>query len=398
MSGSPRTSASRPASRALLVSEVFPPQIGGSGEFLANVYRRMAVDVTVLCDGPERAFAHDEDGLHVIRAPMRSTQWGLAHPIGIRAHWRGVTSLWALARRVAPSVLHCGRSLPEGLDVWTVAKLMRRPYVCWAHGEEIACQAESRELGLLMRRVLRGADAIVANSRATARAVGSLGVDDGRVTVVYPGVDASRFRPDVPDAAALRAELAAPDTFVLLTVGRLQRRKGHDLVLQAIARLVPDVALRYVIVGDGDERARLQQLSRELGLDAHVHFAGAVPAERLPSYYAAADCFVHPNRVDGSDVEGFGIVFLEAAASGLAVIGGSSGGAAEAVADGETGILVSGTDVDELSRALLALIRDPERRRAMGAVGRARAAGTFTWERAAEAVGAIHQRLSEHRA
>jgi phosphatidylinositol alpha-1,6-mannosyltransferase len=123
-----------------------------------------------------------------------------------------------------------------------------------------------------------------------------------------------------------------------------------------------------------------------------------VPAERLPSYYAAADCFVHPNRVDGSDVEGFGIVFLEAAASGLAVIGGSSGGAAEAVADGETGILVSGTDVDELCRALLALIRDPERRRAMGAVGRARAAGTFTWERAADVVGAIHQRLSEHRA
>jgi phosphatidylinositol alpha-1,6-mannosyltransferase len=382
----------------LLVSEVFPPQIGGSGEFLANVYRRMTADVTVLCDGPERASTHDEAGLHVIRMPMRSTQWGLAHPIGMRAHLRGVASLWRLVRQVAPSVLHCGRSLPEGLDVWTVAKLTRRPYVCWAHGEEIACQAESRELGVLMRRVLRGADAIVANSRATARAVASLGVDDDRVTVVYPGVDASRFRPDVPDAAARRAELAPPDTFVLLTVGRLQRRKGHDLVLQAIARLVPGIALRYVIVGDGDERARLQQLSRELGVDAHVHFAGAVPAERLPSYYAAADCFVHPNRVDGSDVEGFGIVFLEAAASGLAVIGGSSGGAAEAVADGETGILVSGTDVDELCRALLALIRDPERRRAMGAVGRARAAGMFTWERAAEAVEAIHQRLSARRA
>jgi phosphatidylinositol alpha-1,6-mannosyltransferase len=316
----------------------------------------------------------------------------------MRTHLHGVATLWRLTRQLAPSVLHCGRALPEGLDVWTTAKLTRRPYVCWAHGEEIACQTESRELGLLMRRVLRSADAVVANSRATARAVASLGVDDGRVTVVYPGVDASRFRPDVPDASAVRAELAAPGTFVLLTVGRLQRRKGHDLVLQAIAGLVPEIALRYVIVGDGDERARLQQLSRELGVDAYVHFAGAVPAEQLPSYYAAADCFVHPNRVDGSDVEGFGIVFLEAAASGLAVIGGSSGGAAEAVADGVTGLLVSGTDVDELRRALLLLIRDPERRQALGAAGRARVADTFRWERAAEAVEVIHQRLSARHA
>lgn len=388
-------SASPDLSAALLVSEVFPPQIGGSGEFLRNVYCRFrGVTVIVLADG--RSGEVTSDGpLEVRHAPMSAAQWGIAHPAGLWRHLNGAARLVRLIGASRARVVHCGRALPEGLDAWISARLTGTKLVCWVHGEEIACQSESRELGMLLRRVLRGADAIVANSRSTAQALADVGIDVHRVTVVYPGVDSVRFTPDAPGAAELRRTLAKPDDLVLLTVGRLQRRKGHDLVLQALAGLRQELAFRYVVVGDGDERERLLGMTRDLGLDECVRFVGAADAAVLPSYYAAADVFVHPNRLDGRDVEGFGIVFLEAAASALPVIAGTTGGAPEAVEAGVTGLLVSGTDVDELAGALRRLARDGALRARFGAAGRARAMRDFSWDRAASAVLAIHRRLAE---
>src|SRR5262249_32016510 len=151
------------------------------------------------------------------------------------------------------------------------------------------------------------------------------------------------------------------------TVGRLQRRKGHDLTIETLAALKPALPhLRYVIVGEGEERARLEALVAHHGLSDRVTFAGAVAAEELPSYYAAADIFVHPNRVDAGDVEGFGIVFLEAAATGLPTIGGNSGGVPEAIEGDVTGLLVDGTDVNELAIAVRRLAESATLRREMG--------------------------------
>ena len=179
---------------------------------------------------------------------------------------------------------------------------------------------------------------------------------------------------------------------MLLTVGRLQRRKGHDTMIDALARWPAGApAVRYVIVGDGEERAPLERRARDHGLGDRVYFAGAVPPEDLPAYYAAADLFVHPNRVDGSDFEGFGIVFLEAAAAGLAVVGGRSGGVPEAVIDGVTGVLVSGTSADELVGVLTGLLANAPRCRSLGEAGRLRATQEFTWDRAAADVAAIHR-------
>lgn len=376
----------------VLVTELFPPAVGGSAELFANVYGRIGGRRVVVLTHGDRAGTDAASGsMTVQRRPMRTPHWGLIHPAGLAGHLRLAVRLRRLTR-AGPVVVHAGRVLPEGLRAWLARRAGGPPYVCWAHGEEINYARASRELTLLMPRVYRGAAAILANSRNTARLLEAFGAPPDRIHVVHPGVDSSRFRPDAPGAGAVRARLAGDGDVVLLTVGRLQRRKGHDLVLRALAEL-DAAAVRYVVVGDGDERARLERLTDELGLRGRVRFEGIVPGDALPAYYAAADVFVHPNRLDHHDFEGFGLVFVEAAASGLPVVGGATGGVPEAINEGVNGLLVGGEDASELAAALSGLIRSPDRRRAMGRAGREWAA-RFTWERAAAEVAAVHDRVA----
>ena len=152
--------------------------------------------------------------------------------------------------------------------------------------------------------------------------------------------------------------------------------------------------MRYVIVGDGDERNSLEGLVNQLGVREHVRFSGVVDDRELPNYYHAADVFIHPNRIEGGEFEGFGIVFLEAAAASLPTIGGSTGGVPEAVEAGVTGLLVSGTNVDELAAAIRTLAASESLRRRMGEAGRRRVQEQFTLDVAAAHVTAIHESVA----
>jgi phosphatidylinositol alpha-1,6-mannosyltransferase len=215
------------------------------------------------------------------------------------------------------------------------------------------------------------------------------GIDDAKVHVVYPGVDTSRFHTGV-DGGSIRARFAGPDDILFVSIGRLQRRKGHDVAIKALAevrRTVPHI--RYLVVGDGTHRPHLEQLTRDLGLTDIVSFAGEVPDDTLPQWYRAADVFLMPNRTDGVDFEGFGIVFLEAAACGLPVIAGQSGGAPEAVLADVTGRLVDGTDVGAVAEAIVALALNPGLRASLGRCGLHRVQTEFTWEIAASRVASL---------
>lgn len=377
----------------LVLSELFPPAIGGSGELLRNILLRLdGASIRVWADAVDGLPREIDDGpLRVTRTPMRSADWGL-RPASLARHLRWAARI-RRATRHPHTLVQCARALPEGAAAWFARISGGAPYACWAHGEDVSVALLSREYSLLMKRVFRGASAIFANSLNTARMLEPFGIGLDAVTVVYPGVDAERFRPDVPGAAQLRARLAG-DRPLLLTVGRLQRRKGHDLMIDAVAILRrKGTRLTYVIVGDGEERERLESRARDHGIADDVVFAGAVAADDLPMYYAAADLFCHPNRIDGADIEGFGIVFLEAAAAGLPVIGGDSGGVPEAIEAGVTGELVSGESADELASTLQSLLDDPDRRAAFGRAGRQRVLEQFTWARAARQVAAVHERL-----
>jgi phosphatidylinositol alpha-1,6-mannosyltransferase len=387
------TSAKPSSSGAiLLLTELFPPAVGGSAVLLHGIYSRLdAADVTVLADGSPDAAPEGDGRMKLRRHPLAWPAWGVASPQGLRRYVGSAL----MVRRLMPAragVVHCARALPEGVIALLARRLGGAPYVTWAHGEDIASALTSRELTLLTKAVFHGAAAALANSRNTAQMLQSIGVPERKIHVVHPAVDSARFHPRI-DGRAVRQRLAEPDDLVLLSVGRLQRRKGHDAAIEAVAALRDEVPrLRYVIVGDGEERARLEALVDRHGVRDRIVFAGIVGEAELPAYYAACDVFVLPNRIDNGDLEGFGIVFLEAAACGKPVIGGDSGGVPEAVEHEVTGVLVDGT-VPQVAAAIRRLADSEEMRRRLGAAGRERARDRFSWQQAAAAVRDLQHQL-----
>ncbi len=374
----------------LLLTELFPPAVGGSAVLFHEIYSRLTgLPVTVLTDPRPRKVASDGSRFGVIEHPVATKEWGLSKISGVRHHWRTARALRKLS--TCGGVVHCGRALPEGLAAWLASYFGGPRYVCWSHGEDLVTARSSKEYEMLTTRILRRARFSIANSQNTASLISAFGVSRARIRVVYPGVDTNRFAPSVGgDAVRLRLGLGR-DEVVLLSVGRLQRRKGHDLAIRTMARLRSELPLlRYVIVGEGDERKYLEGLIDQCGVGDVIRLVGEVPGEELAQFYAASDIFLLPNRIENGDIEGFGIVFLEAASASRPVIAGNSGGVAEAVVDGTTGLLVSGTDEAELGAAIVTLANDPFMRLRLGEAGRRRVERSFTWERAAAAVAALH--------
>jgi phosphatidyl-myo-inositol dimannoside synthase len=380
----------------VLLSELFPPAIGGTPVLFDAIYSRLNVPVAVLTHAiPGEPRQSRRGGLLIERRAMAERRWGVLDRVGLTQHLKVAASTWRLARQRRPSVVHCGRALPEGVAAWMARRAGGSPYVCWSHGEDLAAARQSREFTHLTRRVCEGAAMNIANSRNTAAMLEAFGIQPRLIRVVHPGVDADRFRPDVDGASLRVAAGVSGDGPLLLSVGRLQRRKGHDLAIAAVASLVRELpGLRYVIVGEGEERARLEAQAAALDLAGRVTFAGSVDEAVLPQWYAACDMFLLPNRIDDADVEGFGIVFLEAAASGRPAIGGNTGGVSEALDAPAAGYLVSGTDVDELAAAIRRLAGSPSLRLEMGRAARARVCRDFTWTRAAAQVADIHAEIA----
>jgi phosphatidylinositol alpha-1,6-mannosyltransferase len=222
-------------------------------------------------------------------------------------------------------------------------------------------------------------------SEFIARVVRTAVPDDVPVSVLYPGADVDAFHPDLP-FEDLRERHGVMDRPLVVCVSRLVPRKGQDVLIRAMGRIrgrVPDAAL--LIVGGGPYKKALETLAEDSPPGA-VLFAGEVSEQDLPRYYRAGDVFAMPCRTRraGLEVEGWGNVFIEAAACGRPVIAGDSGGAREALVDGVTGLLVDGSNVDAVADAVASLLEDPERARGMGAAGRARVERHYAWPRAAE--------------
>jgi phosphatidylinositol alpha-1,6-mannosyltransferase len=291
--------------------------------------------------------------------------------------WR----LRGLVRSERVSVVHVGKCLPEGLTALGLKAMAGIPYVCYVHGEELNLASQSRELAWLTRHVLRGAEYLIANSANTQRLLREdWGVAAVKVVVMHPGVDTQLFRPDAR-RPEVRAEFGWGDRPVILTVGRLQKRKGHDSMIEAlpaIKAVFPDVL--YAIFGDGAERPALEALASRMGLGGHVQFLGERNDTTLVRAYQQCDLFVLPNRQIGRDIEGFGMALVEAQACGKPVVAGASGGTAETLLDPETGRVVDCEDRDVLSGVVIDLLSDRERLNRMGAAARRWAVRSFDWQ------------------
>ena len=217
-----------------------------------------------------------------------------------------------------------------------------------------------------------------------------LGVRRESITLIYPGVDMERFRPGLA-CDDLKQSIGLRDgQRLILSVGRLVRRKGFDQVIRAIAELVRRGSdVHYALVGIGEDQDYLTSLARECGISDRVHLVGAASPEDLPRWYNACDVFIMPNREINGDTEGFGMVFLEAAACARPAIAGAAGGTGAAVVDGVTGYRVDGTDVDALARSLHSLLDDPALAERLGQAGLRRAMEQFSWDAVAARTHAL---------
>ncbi|HUH12415.1 MAG TPA: glycosyltransferase family 4 protein [Longimicrobiales bacterium] len=378
--------------KTLFLTQDFPPYPGGIARLYGEVCRRLPRGGVEVCTVAIRDGLSPGDvppGVPVTRMPFTLRQARLfTHLLA----W----TRWTFRRLAAGDValIQAGNIRPTGYIAWWARARRGTPYVIWVHGKDLMKEARKTARRPLARwtarRIFGGAGAVIANSEATARRaralLASLGLPtDGRVRVVHPGTDPVRFRPGA-GGAALRQRLALGDAPVLLSVCRLMPRKGIDTVLRAlpeVRRARPDLV--YLVAGHGPDRARLEGLASERGLGDAVRFLGAVPEDQLPALYDAADLFVLPVRTEEGDdeVEGFGIVFAEAAAAGTPSVAGRAGGAPEAVRDGETGVLVAPDDPAALADALRRLLEDPAERRRLSEGGRRAAESYYTWERTA---------------
>ncbi len=357
--------------RHLLVTNDFPPKLGGIQTYLWELWRRLPPgDVTVLTAAHPGAPGWDgEQPFRVERVRSRV----LLPTRGLR---RRVDDL---GREVGAGIVLLDPALPLGL----LGPGLETPYGLVLHGAEVTVPGRLPGSRWMLGRVLRGARLVVAAGGYPAAEAERAAGRPLPTVVVPPGVDTERFRPSPPgERADERASLGLPvDGRLVLGVSRLVPRKGFDVLIRASATLArdrPDLTL--AIAGGGRDRTRLERLAARTG--APARFLGRVPDAELPALYGCADVFamVCRNRWAGLEQEGFGIVFVEAAAAGIPQIAGDSGGAGEAVVDGVTGIVVERPrSVAAVEIALAGLLDDAQQRTAMGVAARKRAVADFAY-------------------
>jgi phosphatidyl-myo-inositol dimannoside synthase len=370
----------------LIVTPEFPPQRGGIGThcFEMATHWRSHADVTVLAPTCEERHRQDLP-FRLLTIPAADGRF--ARMLRTRNQIRRV-----LQER-AVDVVYVAHWRASGIAV-RLADPLRRVvprYVQAVHGSEVLSLLTRRgPRNLVLRRLfelaIRRVDVFVALGAYQGLLLERLGVDRRRIVVSPEGVDVSRFEHvDSMVLGEVRRRHGLEGRRVLLTVGRLVERKGHDMVIRALPTIL-DVAPEtvYLIVGRGPMEGFLRKLAHETGVGASVIFCGAVPDHELAAYYTACDVVVMPSREVDGDVEGFGITFMEAAACAKPSVGGRTGGVAEAIVDGETGMLVEPGSPPEITRAAISLLTDADLAGRMGAAGRRRVVADFQYAQIAE--------------
>ncbi|WNI32402.1 glycosyltransferase family 4 protein [Streptomyces sp. ITFR-6] len=372
--------------KTLIVTNDFPPRPGGIQAFLHNMALRLDPDRIVVYastwkrgpEGAEATAAFDaEQPFTVVRD--RTTMLLPTPRVTRRAarllRTHGCSSVWF------------GAAAPLGLMAPALRRAGARRLVATTHGHE-AGWAQLPASRQLLRRIGEGTDTITYLGEYTRSRIAAAltPAAAGRMVQLPPGVDEKTFHPD-SGGDRVRARLGLTGRPVVVCVSRLVPRKGQDtliLAMPAILAEVPDAVL--LIVGGGPYEADLRKLAAQTGVADSVRFTGPVPWAELPAHYGAGDVFAMPCRTrrGGLDVEGLGIVYLEASATGLPVVAGDSGGAPDAVLDGETGWVVRGGSAEEAAERIVALLGDAELRRRMGERGRAWVEEKWRWDLLAE--------------
>jgi phosphatidylinositol alpha-1,6-mannosyltransferase len=371
------------SSRSIFWANDFPPVTSGIATFFVNICRHLpANSVEVIAPQMEETAEVDE----ALPYPVRRLKLPVGESGSAKLFKTFLTFWYALIESLLrrPARHHCGQVLSSGIAGLLCKKLLGVPYIVYVYGSETVRLGSSGLARRLMHAVMNNSDRVIANSQVTAEEFIAFGTDADHIQVIYPGVDATRFNLDLPDQIMIE-RYGLQGKKVLLTVARLDERKGHDTVIRALGMLAQEEPnLIYLVPSIGREEERLRQLVQELKLEDRVQFLGLIPNEDLPKLYNVCDIYIMPNRVTtesalAGDIEGFGIAFVEAGACGKPVIACRSGGAVEAVLDDETGLLVEPGSDEAVADAIRRLLHDSDLTTRLGAAGRNRVETTFDW-------------------
>lgn len=365
--------------KILFVTNDFGPRAGGIESFIMGLVERLPRDsVTVFTSYQGDTSGYDAKwlqnyGVKVIRDRSKML---LPTP-------RVARTLKSIVKQSEFSAACFAAAAPLGLLASTLRKAGITRIISLTHGHEV-WWAKVFPFSLAIRRIGDTVDVLTYLGEFTRRSISIALSPQARDAMVRiaPGIDIAHFSPG-PTPSKLRKDLGLSNKAVIVSVGRLVPRKGQDRLIQAlplIRNAIPNVHL--LLVGEGKYRKSLEKLAGQKRVKDLVTFVGQVPYAQLPDYFRCGDIFAMPSRsrLCGLEVEGLGIVYLEASSCGLPVIAGNSGGAPDAVVDGVTGIVVDGTNVNEIAFAIIRVLSDPAKMKAMGAVGSEWVASGWSWE------------------
>lgn len=377
--------------RLLEITNDFPPSIGGIENYTYSLVERWpAGDVMVVAPAVQGGAELDRTlDYEVVRIPSGRVL------LPTRQLVRTVADI---ARRHRADIVHFSSPFPIAFLGPRLLEETGIPYAVTLHGGELVLWGSLPASGALMRRSLEKASVLLPVSSFTSRAVQRLVPRrTPPCVVVTPGVECDRFAPPADTEAVSGDGRPQPNEGpVIVSVSRLVARKGPATLIRALPRVLGRIPeARAVIVGDGPDRPRLERLAGSLGISGCVQFAGPQPWRDVPRFYREADVFALPTRerFGGLETEGFPLVYLEAAASGLPSVAGEAGGVRDAVLDGVTGYVVDGRNAEEVSATLIRLLEDPGHARRLGEQARHRVEAEFSWDRVAAQFRAV---LAQH--
>lgn len=368
--------------RILILTQNFPPLEGGISTHCYEMARQWSrsEDVWVLAPhaSPAEAAFPSSSG-EVVRMPPAHNK--------LSRFLVSLLSTLSLVRKVRPDVIYGSHWRNCGITLRIVGLVTRIPFFLAVHGSEVfyLLQPGRKVAPWLFRWVAAGSRGFVALGQYQEHLLRRLGIEANRIFTSPEGIELARLAEIGFDGRRrIRARHMLDGKKVIVTVGRLVERKGHEMIIRALPLVLREVREAfYLVVGRGPMEGRLRALAREVGVEDHVFFCGFVPDSELLEYYQAGEVFAMPNREVDGDTEGFGIVFVEAGACGKPVVGGRSGGAIEVIADGVTGFLVNPMDVQEIAKALTTLLQDQGLAARMGRAGRARVEQHYTYQEVA---------------
>lgn len=365
--------------KILVITNDFGPRTGGIETFVMGLLERI-VDHKVVVFTSQQGDTSEYDqqwfkkfGVQVIRDRSKI----LLPSLRVAKRAKEIAQMHNI------EVVVFGAAAPLALMAPKLRKAGIKKIIALTHGHEV-WWARIFPFNLAMKRIGNSVDHLTYlgefTRQAISRSLSQKSIDS--MVKIAPGIDTSHFSPQA-DATQRRTELGLESKKIIISVGRLVHRKGQDKLIQAFPTIVREIpSAHLLIVGEGPYRAHLEKLVEKLSLKANVTFVGRIFYNDLPSYLSASDVFVMPSRSRffGLEVEGLGIVYLEASACAIPVVAGVSGGAPDAVQEGITGLCVDGTNIGQIAEAVIHICSDSKRATKMGLAGRNWVIEQWQWE------------------